>query len=61
MLYMITNRHLLKSGDLFKTIEAAAFGGIDFLILREKDLKDSELSEIATKVKDITQRHNIRF
>lgn len=37
MLYLVTNRHIVR-GNFLKNIENALAGGVDRVILREKDL-----------------------
>lgn len=52
-LYLITNRKLAAGGDFFSVIEQAVAGGIDAIILREKDLPGDILLETARKIKKI--------
>ncbi|MZQ74811.1 MAG: thiamine phosphate synthase [Peptoclostridium sp.] len=47
---MITNRKQAEEGFI-GTIEAAAAAGADFIILREKDMKDAALERLAREVK----------
>lgn len=57
MIVVITNRHLLEGGDLFHQIIGACKGGASHIMLREKDLNDCELYELAKKVKNITDHY----
>lgn len=57
MIVIITNRRLIKDGDLFQKIEGACRGGASHIMLREKDLDDGALLELAIKVKVITDRY----
>lgn len=52
-LYLITNRKLAAGGDLVNIIGAAVEGGIDAVVLREKDLSGDELLTIALRVKKL--------
>jgi len=50
-LYLITNRKLVADGNLLTVIEQAVAGGIDAIILREKDLPGDDLLKIAMQIK----------
>lgn len=50
MIYLITNRKQAGEGFIGK-IEAAAAAGVDFIVLREKDMKDAALESLAREVK----------
>jgi thiamine-phosphate pyrophosphorylase len=52
-LFLITNRKLAADGNLFGVIEQAIAGGINGIILREKDLPANILLKIALKLKEI--------
>ncbi|HUO04533.1 MAG TPA: thiamine phosphate synthase [Candidatus Binataceae bacterium] len=58
--YLITDRHAVKSGDLIATCEAvlaAAPAGTVALQVREKDLSGRELYELAFKLRAICKRY----
>ncbi|MBZ4688458.1 MAG: thiamine-phosphate diphosphorylase [Clostridiales bacterium] len=57
MLYLITNRKLVHKGTLFSVIKNAVEGGVDAIILREKDLPAEKLLPIAEKIKEIIEDH----
>lgn len=59
MLYLITNRNIVKYGDLYSVIQKAVEGGVDAIILREKDLPFEELMLVAEKIKEIIADENI--
>ncbi|MCY6371078.1 thiamine phosphate synthase [Clostridium ganghwense] len=61
MLYLITNRNIVKSGDLCSVVQKAVDGGVDTIILREKDLSFKELLPIAKKIKEITSGENVKL
>lgn len=52
MLYIITNRMMVKKGSLPEVVEAAAKGGAGAIILREKDLDFHQLLPIALDIKE---------
>lgn len=54
MLYLITNRKIIKSGNLYSLVLEALRGGTKAVILREKDLSYEELLPIAFRLKNIT-------
>ncbi|MCG8541529.1 MAG: thiamine phosphate synthase [Clostridia bacterium] len=54
MLYLITNRKIIGSGNLYSTVLESLRGGVDAVILREKDLSHEDLLPIAFKLKNIT-------
>lgn len=54
MLYLITNRKLIKSGNLYSVVLEALRGGTKAVILREKDLSYKELLPIVFKLRNIT-------
>jgi thiamine-phosphate diphosphorylase len=58
MLYLVTNRHIAK-GDFFNIIKEAVAGGVDRVVLREKDLDFEELLQLAKYVKHITDEYDI--
>lgn len=48
----VTNRHL-AAGDFLKQVEKVAAAGVDGIILREKDLKETEYRELAGQVQKV--------
>jgi len=59
LLYLITNRQLIKSGNLYSIIERAALGGVNRVILREKDMSYKELLLVAGLIKKKLDLYNI--
>lgn len=55
MLYLITNRHLVLPDDYYHVLRKAARGGVDAVILREKDLSYAEYVNMAMKAKEAIQ------
>lgn len=59
MLYLVTNRKIkIKSKNYIDIIEDSIKGGVDKVILREKDLRHKELLELANRVKKVTDKYN---
>lgn len=58
MLYFITNRKLVAEEKFINVMKEAIIGGVDKIILREKDLKTQELLPIAKKIKELTEDYN---
>jgi len=59
-IWLVTNR-LLCPGDFLKTVAEACRGGLEAVILREKDLSPAALYELARKVKSITDTHGVKL
>jgi thiamine-phosphate pyrophosphorylase len=56
-LFVVTNRKRVKNGTLCDAVNRAC-PFADAIILREKDLNDPELLNLAQQVKKITDSHN---
>lgn len=54
MLYLITNRSLIASGNIYSVVLEALRGGANAVILREKDLSYDKLLPIAFRLRNIT-------
>lgn len=52
-LFIVTNRKLIKKGNIYTVVEGCVKGGADAIILREKDLKFDEIYVLAKRVKEI--------
>lgn len=52
MVYLITNRKLIKGKEFIIVLKEVVRGGIDAIILREKDLDYEDLLKIAVIIKD---------
>lgn len=57
MLYLITNRKI-KRGSFQEIIEDSIRGGVDRVILREKDLDHDELLKLSLRIKEIVKKFN---
>lgn len=58
MLYLVTNRKL-ASGNFEDVVERSIAGGVDRVILREKDLPEEKLMMLARRVKEVTDEASI--
>ncbi|WP_010239394.1 thiamine phosphate synthase [Clostridium arbusti] len=54
-LFVITNRKLIKDGNLIRVVEASVKGGADAIILREKDLSSEQLYRLAIEIKEVVK------
>ncbi|MCY6958983.1 thiamine phosphate synthase [Clostridium brassicae] len=61
MLYLITNRRIIKQSDIYGIVEEAVKGGVDRIILREKDLGFQELLEMAERIKEIIKNKDVKL
>jgi thiamine-phosphate pyrophosphorylase len=60
-IYLITDRHQARGGDLLPTLNEALGSGIGAVQLREKDMGGRELLELALKIKILTERYGARL
>lgn len=58
-LYLITNRKLAAGRDFLNVIGSAIEGGLDAVILREKDLSGDDLLPIALQIKKIIANRRV--
>jgi len=58
-LYLVTDRRWLGEMTLWDSVEEAILGGVTFVQLREKEISSKEYLELAQRVKEITDRHDI--
>jgi len=61
MLYLITNRLLLTEWPYERVIEDAVKGGVDAVIVREKDLCYNELLQLAKTLKNILNPYCVKL
>ncbi len=60
--YLITDRKLVPKGKtLEQALEAAFSAGVKGVLLREKDLPDSELVPLARRVRDLSLRYEAKM
>ncbi|MGN1319114.1 MAG: thiamine phosphate synthase [Lachnospirales bacterium] len=60
-LYAITDRKWLNGMELEKAVELAILGGATFVQLREKNIDDNSLLNLALKVKAVTDKYDVPF
>lgn len=60
-LYLITDRKLVKSGNLPGTVEQALQGGVKAVQLREKDLCSRDLYTLALQLRALTRQFSARL
>ena len=58
-LYAITDRRYLKNIELKEAVEKAILGGVTCIQLREKNISDNELLNLALDIKAVTKKYNI--
>jgi len=61
MIIAITDRKISAMRDFLEQLEAIAYSSPDMIILREKDLSDSEYRYLAIECQRICSYHNIKF
>lgn len=57
MLYLITNRKIAPEGKYFYIIKEAILGGVDVIIVREKDLTSTQLQPIVEQIKALISKY----
>jgi thiamine-phosphate pyrophosphorylase len=60
-LYLVTDRHRTAGRPLLDVVEAALQGGVDAVQLREKDLSAGALFELASHLRELTRRYEVRL
>lgn len=60
-LYLITDRHQARAGDLADLVEEALQGGVRAVQLREKDLRPDELYGLACQLRRITVAYGAKL
>jgi thiamine-phosphate pyrophosphorylase len=58
-LYLVTDRRWLGEKTLWDSVEEAILGGVTLVQLREKEISSKEYLELAQRVKEVTDRHDI--
>ncbi len=60
-LCLITNRHLVKDRPLIEIAKLALEGGVDCILLREKDLNPKTLLYVARQFKMLVERYSAKL
>ncbi|MCX5821657.1 MAG: thiamine phosphate synthase [Deltaproteobacteria bacterium] len=58
-LYLVTDRRWLGDRTLWDSVEEAIRGGATLVQLREKEISSKDYLELAQRVKEVTDRHDI--
>jgi thiamine-phosphate pyrophosphorylase len=58
-LCLVTDRRWLGERTLWDSVEEAILGGVTLVQLREKEISSKEYLELAQRVKEVTDRHDI--
>ncbi|ABR50312.1 Thiamine-phosphate diphosphorylase [Alkaliphilus metalliredigens QYMF] len=61
MLYLVTNRRMIEDHNFLSVIKGATNGGVDAIILREKDLSYKELLGLAKDIQGVVHGTNTRL
>jgi len=61
MLYLVSDKDILKNKDLIESLEEAILGGVTILQIREKDDSTLDFYKEAIKVKQLTKKYNIPY
>jgi len=59
ILYLVTDRRWLGERTLWDSVEEAILGGVTIVQLREKEISSREYLELARRVKEVTDQHDI--
>lgn len=60
-LYLVTNRELMSSKTIEKSVKEAIKGGCTIVQLREKDISSKEFYDIAKSLRKITKKNKVPF
>lgn len=60
-LYLVSDRYWLAGRELYEDIAKAIEGGVTFVQIREKELKDEEFIIEANKIKQLCEQYQIPF
>ena len=60
-LYLVTNRELMSSKTIEKSVKEAIKGGCTIVQLREKDISSKEFYDIAKSLRKITKKYKVPF
>lgn len=61
MIFLVTNRHLAANEDIFEIIKKASKGGLDGIIIREKDMEEEELYIFTKKIIEIAKDFDLKI
>lgn len=59
ILYLVTDRSMVKHGKFLDAVEDALKGGVNVVQLREKGRSDEEIIAVAKELKELTKHYNV--
>lgn len=59
ILYLVTDRAVIKHGTFLEVVEQALKGGVNVVQLREKGRSESEIIALAKELKELTHYYNV--
>lgn len=59
ILYLVTDRAVIKRGTFLNAVEQALKGGVTIVQLREKGKSESEIIRVAKELKELTSYYNV--
>lgn len=59
ILYLVTDRTVIKHGTFLNAVEQALKGGVNVVQLREKDRSEDEIIALAKELKELTHYYNV--
>lgn len=59
ILYLVTDRAVIKRGSFLDVVECALSGGVNVVQLREKGRNDEEIIAVAKELKELTKHYNV--
>lgn len=59
ILYLVTDRAVIKRGEFLDAVENALKGGVNVVQLREKGRDDEEIISVAKELKELTKHYNV--
>lgn len=59
ILYLVTDRAVIKRGTFLNAVEQALKGGVNVVQLREKGKSESEIIALAKELKELTHYYNV--
>ena len=58
-IYLVTDQNLMSTTTLYEAVEKAIVGGCSVVQLREKELSSLDFYNVASKLRELTNRYNI--
>ena len=58
-IYLVTDQNLMSTNTIYEAVEKAIVGGCSVVQLREKELSSFDFYNVASKIRELTNRYNI--